>query len=117
MPPLPRRRGQDIARKPRLDIRDVAVNLAEPVSGAGRDDDHVSRMDFVRLSSLDARGPFAGIGHGSARRVPTTAFEDVVHLRHVLTITFLRVDARIVWPVDSAANNERWHDAGGLASH
>ena len=51
--------GQYITRKPGLEIRDVAVDLAEPVSGPWRDDDHVSRLDVVRHASL-FRGTRAG---------------------------------------------------------
>ncbi|HEU0047392.1 MAG TPA: hypothetical protein VFQ43_07285, partial [Nitrososphaera sp.] len=49
--------SQYIAREPGLDVRDVAVNLVEPVSAPGRDDHHVSRLEFDRLPSLDPRGP------------------------------------------------------------
>ena len=48
---------------------------------------------FDRLPSLDPRRPVLRIGHGSARRIGSTAFKDVVNLRHVVTVTFLRVHA------------------------
>src|SRR5437870_12961950 len=111
--------SQYIAREPGLDVRDVAVNLVEPVSAPGRDDHHVSRLEFDCLPSLDPRGPVLRIGHGSARRIGSTAFKHVVNLRHVVTITFLRVHARVIRPVDSAANSEifRWDDYGGLTTY
>src|SRR5215472_701445 len=111
--------SQYIAKEPGLDVRDVAFNLVEPVSAPGRDDHHVSRLEFDRLTSLDPRRPVLRIGHGSARRIGRTAFNDVVNLRHVVTITFLRVHARVIRPIDSAANSEifRWNDYGGLTSY
>ena len=54
--------SQYIAREPGLDVRDVAVNLVEPVSAPGRDDHHVSRLEFDRLPSLDPRVRFFGSG-------------------------------------------------------
>src|SRR5262245_46950067 len=109
-------RVQHVAGESSFDVAGRSVDLAEPVSGAWRDDDDVSRPDLVRLAALDSSRPIFRIGHRPAGRVPAAALENVVDLRHFLTIAFPGVDAGVVQPIHPAPNDERVHDARRLTS-
>src|SRR5262245_34596782 len=105
----PRAGIQYIAREPSLDVRDLTVDLAEPVGSPWRDDDDVSGLDVVGPASLDSRRPVLGIRQRPAGRIGSGAFEDVVHLGHILTVAVLGVDAGVVRSIQPAANDERVH--------
>src|SRR4030095_12000969 len=111
------RRIQHVARESSLDIRYVIVDFAEPVSGAWRDDDDVSWLDVIRLPAFDPRGAVVRVRHRPARRVRAAAVQDVVDLRYVLAVTILGVHARVVWPIDSAADDERFHNLRPLTGN
>src|SRR4026209_2202363 len=92
----PGRRVQHVARESSFDIRDLTVDLAEPVRCAGRDDDDVARTDVAGLTARDSRRPVLRIRHCPAGRVRAAALENVVDLRHVLTVALPGVNAGVV---------------------
>src|SRR6185503_10364087 len=110
----PGRRIQHVAGESSFDIGDLTVDLAEPVSGAWRNDNDVSSPDLVGLTALDSRRPVLQIRHVTAGRVGAAALENVVDLRHVLTIAFPAVDAGVVGTGLSAPNDERLHNPSRL---
>src|SRR4030095_3313770 len=67
---------QHVAGESSFDIRDLAVDSAEPVSRAWRDDDDVSRLDLVRLAAFDSGRPVFRIRHRAAGRVRAAALEN-----------------------------------------
>src|SRR5215475_11273104 len=110
----PGRRVQYVAGESSFDICDLTVNLAEPVSGTRRDDDDVSRLDLVRLTPFDSRRAVLRIRHRPAGRVGGAALENVVDLRHALTIAFPAVHAGVLGTPHSTPNYKRFHHSRGL---
>src|SRR5689334_18554963 len=70
--------------EPRLHVGDRAVDLAEPMRRAGRQNDEIARLDVPRHAALDPRGSILSACKCSAGHERAGPADDVVDLGHIV---------------------------------